>query len=510
MTHFTQITNYNHGTYGRTLEQWDKTKLILYDKTFNSKFGYKPKKNCQFWFEGGWYRIPRSFAQSRHKHNILDSYVHNPITDFNIDSLKEVIQLDELQTRLYTKINKSLEDNNSCIVKAPPGTGKSYIALYLILKLKLSTIIIVNTVSLCDQWSKLIKQLFNYECGIYNSNNKTIKNITIASIDSLTPKNSESRNKLQLMANQFSFSIFDECHSLCSKKRSVVLSLFQTQYSIALSATPERADGFHRLLFFHFGDLCEYEKTRNEFNPSVHFIFLYFKIPKNNNFNELLSFLINNDERNDVIVDQIEKHKHKNILLLSDRIKHLELLQDKLKHKHIDSIKIVGSDNKTETQKTLDMLSNEHNTKTSNIVSNEHISQNNSSQNDISQNDISQNENDTIVSNSTNIILSTYLFFGTGISISKLDTLILASPKKNKINLEQYCGRIFRKGSMNKNERLVIDIVDMKSYTFKHYVNRKHYYESKNYDIQEFNFGKPNKHTKKQTNLIHHYMYKNE
>lgn len=463
--------HYNHGSYVRYLDPKNKSKLTLEDLTFNKKFSKFPKKSKQFWFEGGWYRVPRSSwicASS----SAPENYTKNSITEFNIDSLSEAIRLDSAQEILYRKIREELDSSRSCIVKAPPGSGKTFIGLFLILALKLRTIIIINNISLGSQWAKLIKNLFGFECGTYNSKKKLVRDITIASVDSLIPRTADARNALQLLSNQFSFSIFDECHTMCSSKRSIAFSLFQSQYSVALSATPERIDGFHKALSFHFGKICEHRPSREStamFNPEVHFIFLPFKIPVTDNFNDLLNWIIHNDERNNIIADQICKHKNKNILLLSDRIKHLSLLQEKLKEKNIDCVKIVGSD-KRDKIKIIETLTNEKKN-----------SENSTAHDESSEESESR---DTENSYSPNIILSTYLFFGTGLSISKLDTLILASPKKNKINLEQYCGRIFRKGSSSKNRRLIIDIVDMKSYTFRHFVNRKRYYESKKYDIQ--------------------------
>jgi len=82
---------------------------------------------------------------------------------------------------------------------------------------------------------------------------------------------------------------------------------------------------------------------------------------------------------------------------------------------------------------------------------------------------------------SSNVILTTYEYMGTGMSIPKMDAIILATSRKKKI--KQYVGRIFRLGSNYESVREIVDVVDAKIYIKSQYNIRKQYYDEKNYPI---------------------------
>jgi hypothetical protein len=77
-----------------------------------------------------------------------------------------------------------------------------------------------------------------------------------------------------------------------------------------------------------------------------------------------------------------------------------------------------------------------------------------------------------------NIIIGTYQASGEGFDVPELDTLILASPKSD---VEQAVGRILRQ--KNKNEPIVIDIVDSFSIFKGQYYKRRKFYKSNDFQI---------------------------
>jgi hypothetical protein len=82
----------------------------------------------------------------------------------------------------------------------------------------------------------------------------------------------------------------------------------------------------------------------------------------------------------------------------------------------------------------------------------------------------------------SNVILTTYPYLGTGVSIPKMDAIILASPRKSKSR--QYVNRIFRLGSDYNSVREIIDIVDMSTYMKAQWYTRVKYYKEKKYPIK--------------------------
>ena len=82
----------------------------------------------------------------------------------------------------------------------------------------------------------------------------------------------------------------------------------------------------------------------------------------------------------------------------------------------------------------------------------------------------------TIVSS---VIIGTYQASGEGFDVPALDTLILATPKSD---VEQAVGRILRQ--TNKNEPLVLDIVDSFSIFKGQYIKRRRFYKSNQFKIK--------------------------
>jgi superfamily II DNA or RNA helicase len=76
------------------------------------------------------------------------------------------------------------------------------------------------------------------------------------------------------------------------------------------------------------------------------------------------------------------------------------------------------------------------------------------------------------------VIIGTYQASGEGFDVPDLDTLILSTPKSD---VEQAVGRILRK--VNKNEPVVIDIVDMFSIFKGQYYKRRRFYKKCEYEF---------------------------
>jgi superfamily II DNA or RNA helicase len=84
---------------------------------------------------------------------------------------------------------------------------------------------------------------------------------------------------------------------------------------------------------------------------------------------------------------------------------------------------------------------------------------------------------------SATVILTTYQFMGTGVSIPRMDALVLATPRKSKSR--QYINRIFRLGSDYGSMRKIIDIVDYCTHMKQQWYQRKKYYNEKKYPISD-------------------------
>ena len=135
-----------------------------------------------------------------------------------------------------------------------------------------------------------------------------------------------------------SVTIFQHLH--LNRKKN-----FKGKYILGLSATPNRKDELDPILYQQLGNISyEYKKPKliqnrllvikTEFTSSA------------DNYAAIINELVSNEDRNRQIVKTIKENIDRKILLLSDRIEHLNLLENILKEEKIDFVSVHGSQNK--------------------------------------------------------------------------------------------------------------------------------------------------------------------
>ncbi len=139
----------------------------------------------------------------------------------------------------------------------PTGTGKSFVASIAIAKASRSTIIVVPTIDLMQQWYDILKSYFpTVEVGLIGGGYFEPKAFTVITYDS-------AYRHLENLGNQFGLIVFDECHHLPGETYQMGAQFAIAPYRLGLSATPERLDGSHNLLFDLIGP-CVYRKKISE------------------------------------------------------------------------------------------------------------------------------------------------------------------------------------------------------------------------------------------------------
>jgi superfamily II DNA or RNA helicase len=245
------------------------------------------------------------------------------------------------------------------------------------------------------------------------------------------------KNNPQMMQN-YSFVIVDECHHIPALTFENIIKQFYGKYILGLSATPNRKDGMEPILFQQLGNISYEVKSQKTNKKIVEIIKSDFE-SECDNFGDLINEIINNDERNQLILKQIQLHQKRKILILTDRIEHINNLTFLLDKEKIPYVAIHGSLNKKEKEKNLQLIED------------------------------------------SNLVLATSSYFGEGIDFPHLDTIIFATPISYSGRLIQYLGRIGRKG----DDCLAIDILDVRNnFTKSAFNKRKEGYESLFYKIK--------------------------
>jgi superfamily II DNA or RNA helicase len=128
------------------------------------------------------------------------------------------------------------------VVVLPTGAGKTYIALDVIRRLSVSTLVVVPTLALVDQWKDKLSILFgNLYVGEFTGRRKDIKPITVTTYDS-------AYINAEVLGDKFLLIVFDEVHHLPAESYRQIAEMSIAPYRLGLTAIYEREDGLHALL----------------------------------------------------------------------------------------------------------------------------------------------------------------------------------------------------------------------------------------------------------------------
>ena len=384
--------------------------------------------------------IPRYFAESKYNLKMEFKSKKNK-ADIIFKGELRPLQQDIMKT-VYKKIKKTFGG----LVSLPCGFGKTVCSLYLASKLKKKTLVIVHKGFLLNQWKERIEYFTNSKVGFIQRDKIEIEgcDIVIGMLQSI----SKDKYTPELFDN-FGLVIFDEAHHASSKHFSKALPIISTKYMLALSATPKRSDGLEKILHWYFGPvLYQIQDTRNisVLVKQYHYQLNHKKFREAKtrtsdvNLPKTITWMTELDKRNKFIVSLIKEiieEEGRKILILSDRINHLQ------------SLKTILDEN--------DILDN-----------------------DFYIGGIKQSKLD--IAAEKQIILGTYSMASEALDIPDLNTLVMVTSRRN---IEQAVGRILRKKSETV-QPLIIDIVDKIGCFQGQGYQRKKYYFKKKYDVVKY------------------------
>ena len=122
------------------------------------------------------------------------------------------------------------------VIVLPTGAGKSLVAQMAIGLCGRSTLIVVPTLDLMNQWYDLLLSSFAAEVGLLGGGYFEIGALTVTTYAS-------AFRVMERLGNRFGLLIFDECHHLPSSIYRYAAELSLAPFRLGLTATPERADG---------------------------------------------------------------------------------------------------------------------------------------------------------------------------------------------------------------------------------------------------------------------------
>lgn len=368
-----------------------------------------------------------------------------PLLNINVNFLGS---LRENQKKIIDNIMPKITSTGGGLLSLPCGYGKTIITLRIIANLNVKTIILVHKSFLLEQWRQRIQEFTNAKVGIIKQSKIIVDgmDVVIGMIQSISMRDYDKN-----IFADFGLVVVDECHHIASRVFSRALSKITTKYTLGLSATPERNDGLTYVIKWYLGEMLHSEETGCNIGVNVHKIMFETDDPKfieqtqwspSGNVisvSKMVSSLSQIIERNDMIVSVIKNmcdDPTRKILILSGRLEQLQYLK----------------------------------CKTENCIDNKIISYYIGSTTEEQRRNAEQ---------FADIIFATYDMAQEGFDVPRLNTLIMATPKKNII---QSIGRVMRKPDAKTNP-IIVDIFDNLSIFIGQGKKRMALYNKNRYNI---------------------------
>lgn len=258
--------------------------------------------------------------------------------------------------------NEAVKDGASypvSVIEAATGSGKTCMAIWLIVKRQQPTLIIVHSKELLYQWQDQLLKFTGEQCGLIGDGKFKIKPITVGIINTVN-------KRVDDLIDHFGHIIVDEVHKCASKTYMDTLQNFPARHYLGLSATTFRRDGLGHTIFACIGpkkhtvDKKMLYETGAVLVPEVRRIETAFSYMFTNDYSTMIRHLAEDHNRNSLICTTIHadfKKYNEPILIVSDRKKHCETIQKMLLNYYkIDAVVLTGTVKKTERQEIVQKL----------------------------------------------------------------------------------------------------------------------------------------------------------
>lgn len=334
-------------------------------------------------------------------------------------------------TPLQEEAARALLEHDIGVFVAPPGIGKTVVGTYLVAARKRSTLILVHRKPLLDQWINQLAMFLGIEpkdVGQIGAG-KTKRNgrLDVAMVQSLVRKGAVA----DLVAG-YGQVIQDESHHCPAVSFERVLAEAKARYVVGLTATPQRRDGHHPILYMQLGPVrfsvdAKSQAARRPFDHKLvvrETGFLPADLPVGVGIQDIYAVLAADQKRNDLIFNDVVRvlEEKRSPILLTERRDHLEHFADRLLGFTRHLIVLKGGMKAKDRREVIAQLA-------------------------------------AIPEGEERLLIATGRYIGEGFDDARLDTLFLALPVSWKGTLIQYTGRLHRLYP-GKTEVRIFDYVD--------------------------------------------------
>jgi superfamily II DNA or RNA helicase len=242
------------------------------------------------------------------------------------------------------------------VIVAPPGAGKTIIALKIIADKQQPALIVVHRKQLMEQWIERAKSFLGIprnEIGTIGQGKvKPGKKLNIATIQTLTKELSKAET--DGLERAFGTIIIDECHHVPAETYRNTIAKLDSYYLYGLTATPFRKYNDGKLIFIHLGETIAEIKPQDIGAKKQARVIVRnseLDVPfnaKTDKFETLSKILVHDTARNKLILKDItgELGSGKKTVIITERKEHIDSLYQYLKQSY-EVVTLSGEDSES-------------------------------------------------------------------------------------------------------------------------------------------------------------------
>lgn len=277
------------------------------------------------------------------------------------------------------------------VIKVATGGGKTVIAAAIVARLNLKTLFIVYSLDLLQQTVDEFENMFQIKVGKIGGGECDIKQINVCTIQTLhcafdlkyssideeyhinekiSKEILERKEDIRKVVKETEVVIVDECHRQTAATYIQIMRLLENSYfRFSCSATPFRDSSIDKVLDAYSGKLiCNINASYliekgflvapkiYMLDPNEHKRYKF----ERKSFQKIYEkWIVNNDDRNNMIVDSTQRllSLNKSVLITVTRIPHGEILCEMLDKAGIKSIAFIrGEVDKVERKRLLNLI----------------------------------------------------------------------------------------------------------------------------------------------------------
>jgi len=439
----------------------------------NRRLGYSNYYNFSSVYMGkdidGYIRIPRGLREQL-INNCKEACIEYEISDQReMGRPIRVFFNGDLRTEQDLAANRMLQHDHG-VLSATTAFGKTVVCSYLISQRKVSTLILLHSKDLIEQWvEELNKFLIIKEkppiyktktgrekrrdsvIGVLTGNKNTITGIVdVAMIGSMY-----SKGKFNDFINSYGLVIMDECHHCGSNTSIEVMERVNSRYVYGVSATPKRGDNLEKIVYMLLGPIRHSYTAKERAKEQGIGYYVYPRFTR---------VIDTNETRNDISAayNLISNNKLRNEMIVNDT---RQVIAD-------GRTPLILTRYKEQAKNLFDILSGAA----------DYVFLLYGDNSDRENSEIRKKLKEVLCEKSI-ILIATGQKIGEGFDFPRLDTLMLAAPVSFDGRLEQYVGRLHRDYE-GKKYVVVYDYIDAHLKVFeKMYSKRLRTYKRLGYSL---------------------------